>query len=838
MKSKKQVRNTRLKGLQSPNVGISIILFLIFLFGLSSIIYTDSYKRTLEEQRKLTYGSWHIAVYDTDEEVYRSLKNHATVKSAGYMKLCGYVLNQTPDGETNILGAAGYAEDSLIETGNIKLLDGRFPSAENEIAIEASALNRMGYSYELGQQIAITISHEDDNGENISRTHIFKLCGVVKNYSSFWKSDGHWLASFFVYPKFFDEWQNTELYTFSEIEPEFAADVDSLSTLCLNQGYFTKNEFTYLQYSEQNEPALNSMLQQTVIMLSGLLFVLILMNSDIRQRYNSFIMMRILGATKPQIIQTFFREKAKVVFVSSGLGILSGLVLPYPVFLLISHVFTGPVACYFDALHILRMIMILYGGLAISLVLGLIALFRIPLRGAPGQQAVFKKPRKHRKKLRINNLFSVFNTADLRQRLFSISLTFIAAVFIYILSYQTWDSYSIYSQYQSNYPEDYSFGILASNNPPMATMSEESLEQVKLAYGVKEVQTVSVSDYYGLSFTSAYDTQYAEVVHEYLLEDVKELPDTPVSGSFIGVSDNLLPIYVNEIDSGFLDEGLAENEIILYIPNYYKQKDGSLLVQEDSKIAMPGTKLIFEDQIAVGDFVRVNVNGDMKDLKIAGIIRSFDKKTPFSYNPMRPYSLICSLDAYRQMLGSCNYAYVLVYNDTTTIPYQTDVELSKIQTGLYFNNNREVRSEQSQNLLLQLILSLVLSTSVLLVTTIIRFGIYSLHEKQKAERYQLLHKLGLSKLTMLKNMVQNAFFNSLIGCGIAAFVLFASLFVQEGRELLTYADYIKPDTSRFLLDIFVRYIHLMEWQFIVILFAGMLFLNFLILFIPDCRHIT
>lgn len=44
---------------------LAIVIFFVFFFGLITVIYSDSYQNTLEEQRKKLYGSWNIASYHT-----------------------------------------------------------------------------------------------------------------------------------------------------------------------------------------------------------------------------------------------------------------------------------------------------------------------------------------------------------------------------------------------------------------------------------------------------------------------------------------------------------------------------------------------------------------------------------------------------------------------------------------------------------------------------------------------------------------------------------------------------------------------------------------------------
>lgn len=837
MKKKQHLSNKHCSPLYRSHRNIFFLLFLIFLFGISSVVFIDSRQATLEEQRKLIYGSWHIAVYNTDTSVYQSLKNHATVKSAGCMYLYGYALANAPGMKHDFSGSIGYADENVVNIGNITLLEGRLPKNKNEIAIEASFLNRAGYSYKLGQQISLTISNQNTNNSHADTPTRFILCGVIKNYSSCWKTVGNPLPSFFISAEFADELPKPVIHIFAEMESQFADDADSLLLLCDSQNTFTKNEFTYLQYSKENNSSFRFLFQQIMIVLTGFLFIVVLMNADIRQRYNSFVMIRTIGASKHQIILCFLREKLFLILSASLWGIFCGLLLPYLTFLLINKLLSTTVMYSFHVENVLPAILLLYGGLMLSIMLSLISLFQVPLRGIATQQTAQKKSHSHRKKHRYHSLFSLFQAADRRQRFFQAALTFTSTALIYFLAYQSQDAYSVYLQHQIDYPYDYSFGLLAVYSPPETVMSEDSLEQIKQTYGVKEVYSFSVSDYYGISFPSSYDKNYTKEVSAYLSQFVANLPNAQICGAFIGISDNLLPVFMNELDSGTPVETLAENEVILYLPNYYKQPDGSLLIEKDAIKAAPGTKLLSEHTVSVGDTIRVDANHSIKELKIAGIIRSFEDTTPLSCNPMRPFSIICQRNTFCNMTGQDDYAYVLVNRNAAAIPYQTDVELSKIQTGLYFDNIRMEHQEQAQNLFVQLILSLLFCVFIFTVTFILKFNAYSSWERQKSHRYKLLYQLGMSKSMLIRNLSANAFLHCIFGCVLsaAAFLLFR--FIQEGRTMLTLADYEKPDTVRFLLDISIQFIHYTKWNFFLIFSAGIFLLHFLILWIHDYRNV-
>lgn len=822
------------------HLGLVIIIFLVFLFGVSSIIYVDSYTKTLEEQRKETYGAWHIGIYDTSEEVYETLYHHGIVDAVGFMEVCGYAVESVLDDEMTLIGSIGYADEYLIEIGNITLLDGDFPSSEQEVALEASVLDQMGYSYELGQRITLDMAIQDASGEYKISEETFTLCGVVKNYSAYWKSDGYWLISCFVSEQFVADRNANMLYTFAELDAKYMEHAEDLSVLTNQEGYFVKNEFTYLEYSEEENAAFDLLVQQTVIILVSCLFIVIFLNMELKQRYHSFVMMRTLGATKGQIIGLFIRGKLRSVMIASSMGISCGILFPYAIFEGMEEVIGGASTFDIDMVHVLVMISILYVSAMISVALSMVQLFRIPLRGMSQQQNVVKRKCRRRKELSMNHLFSVFNLADWKQKMCGILLTCVASFFIYLLAYQTWDTYSLYTEYLETYPSDYIFGLLASKMPPRDTMSEEVLDEIEHAYGVGEVQAIAVSEYYELTFESDYNQNYAQEIYTelsaYYMANGMELLDAEICGALIGVSDNLIPLYISEIDSGSTANELADGEVILYLPTYMKDENGNLLSEVDAWQVSDEAEIISEDTIENGDIVQVEAEGETVELHIVGIIESFDE-LPFSYNPTRSYSLICNENTYRELTGLCEYAYVLVYNDETAISYQTDVELSKISTSLYFGNNRVEHSEQLQNVMLQMTLSFILCTFAILIMTVIRFEVSVMFDQQRTKRYQLLYQLGMSNGMMLKQALWSTISESFVGCGMAVIAFLALRMIQEGQELCSFADYVKPDMLQFISDILPRLIYQTDWRFLSILILGIYMFNVVILCIHDYRKI-
>ena len=117
-----------------------VIIFLIFFLGISVVIYSDSREQTLEEQRKVSYGAWHAAVYHVGEKE-NTLKENAMVKTAATLTLAG----TAADNSGMILGGIGAADATFLSMGNITLLDGRMPKKKMKSPSKLPVLSIWGF---------------------------------------------------------------------------------------------------------------------------------------------------------------------------------------------------------------------------------------------------------------------------------------------------------------------------------------------------------------------------------------------------------------------------------------------------------------------------------------------------------------------------------------------------------------------------------------------------------------------------------------------------------------------------------------------------------------------
>lgn len=178
----------------------NILFWIEVIFCLTVMIFSFISRTYQEQQADLQYGNWSVAYYGVLEDELSELQHNPVLEAVGTQRISGEVI-QKDDETEKVFGSIGTADSSFFELANLQLKNGRLPEKENEIAIEAKALDDMRISYETGQTIELTIRKEDSSNENSQEaeevTKTFVLAGVLENYTSYWENPGT-LIRFFV----------------------------------------------------------------------------------------------------------------------------------------------------------------------------------------------------------------------------------------------------------------------------------------------------------------------------------------------------------------------------------------------------------------------------------------------------------------------------------------------------------------------------------------------------------------------------------------------------------------------------------------------------------------
>lgn len=170
------------------------VLLLSFAFAIISLTVTGSIRKTNEEYRYDTYGTWYGAIPNGRESDEAFLREQAWLDELGITKSYG-TIQASSSGSTGI----GVMDEAFLRVGRISLQDGRFPENAGEIAMEADLLSALGYDYTLGQEITLTITlpataqvKADDSeelkgqGVSVPVEQTFTLCGVIREYADLW----------------------------------------------------------------------------------------------------------------------------------------------------------------------------------------------------------------------------------------------------------------------------------------------------------------------------------------------------------------------------------------------------------------------------------------------------------------------------------------------------------------------------------------------------------------------------------------------------------------------------------------------------------------------------
>lgn len=161
MKKKLTVNTLALGNLKQRRGQYTIMIIGIILamvFSSSIVLFMFSSVETNTEINKKRYGSQteaYVSQELTDKDYKQAVKDNI-LESYGYMHNIGYAYS---DEDSKYLGAAvTWMDDTADDLYYLTLLEGRKPTAENEIAIEKTVLKKLGYKEgKLGDTIKLKL---------------------------------------------------------------------------------------------------------------------------------------------------------------------------------------------------------------------------------------------------------------------------------------------------------------------------------------------------------------------------------------------------------------------------------------------------------------------------------------------------------------------------------------------------------------------------------------------------------------------------------------------------------------------------------------------------------
>lgn len=156
-----------------------IMLAIIYMCGIMTILFQESFYRSRESLRYDTYGEWTGAVFGAGKETEEILREAESTERIGKI-----VMQGTSWYEGERLGEAGYVDQTAAALSRIQMAEGNLPSGSTEAALSETTVKRLSKQMKVGDQIEIALA---EDGE----TQSYTLSGIVKTWGQEWSTDKH-----------------------------------------------------------------------------------------------------------------------------------------------------------------------------------------------------------------------------------------------------------------------------------------------------------------------------------------------------------------------------------------------------------------------------------------------------------------------------------------------------------------------------------------------------------------------------------------------------------------------------------------------------------------------
>lgn len=330
-----------------------LVLLISFTFTIVVMSIVGSISSTNEEYRLNTYGEWAFAMLPANGQ--ESWAEHQDfVESIG--KATCYGTMHTGHGDIGV----GTVDAQFLQMGRIALEDGRLPSRDSEIAMEADALSALGTNYTLGQEITLYIDVPVTASAGIEQekavcyiAETFTLCGVIREFSNLWaipaQNEQQLLVSAFITPAAAEQLtadaqascdtgtitSYSQLFLgIAEENQDAAWSLFSGKSVSMRQNAFFRNTAAYPDSTQSESP---DTLYIALMAITSLVAVFSVFFLQMKDSFHTYATCRSIGMTKKQLsmllsIETLFLVVPAVLLgtaLGAGLTFLSLRLLMY-----------------------------------------------------------------------------------------------------------------------------------------------------------------------------------------------------------------------------------------------------------------------------------------------------------------------------------------------------------------------------------------------------------------------------------------------------------------------------------------------------------------------------
>ena len=789
-----------LKGKKRSSLYLFLVCFLSVAFAVVNVSITGSLNKTREELLYDTYGEWDAAIYSPEP---LSVSKDEHIQDCGTAQVYGKLL----DGGETVLTGIGTLDESLLAIGHLAVQSGKFPTEDNEIAIEADILSSLGYDYELGQTLTLRILNREE--EVVDRK--YTLCGVLREYTDLWSTGTEkvTLAGACVTAdaakeigevcsyQYFLSAEGEEGYPlYKELKGSYAHVVENTAA----NGQIAEEEYHYFNL--------------VLILFTTLVAVIVIYSIQIKEQTRSIRLFRIIGVTKKQLSQIIFYETMVILLPAAAGGVAVGSLATWGLLRVLMEQSTGDFYIAIPVVLIAGILMLWFGAVFGTRFL----IFYYALRGRLSAQERFllRADRRQRKQKQLGLL--ILSSASVLAALFCYGES-LAPVYID----DTWSKMS-------------SYGITKGEQNDY--ISDKYIENVKCFPGIEEVVawrnlavTLEFPDmeknpFRALLAQNFYGPRPWEGAEDSYGENMSAAGSEGLWCYVYGVAEDNWDQFFQYVDDEIDREKFRNGEVVLlYIP--YNQETGVDLagrLYQDfgvepgdvitavnyglGELSEDGTGQVWtEDGAKPYEPYEKLTAVSRAEAEVAGIITADLFQDPYLMIPATNYYSIIASNAFAKRLtetdkdgihlidGSWSnqeygYSRASVYTGMDAEYLSTDYLMAKsaADNHLNFDNSRERNTALRQEAIQSLLHIWICGIGIFLILMLIQLNIETLRGLTQKRSFALLQVIGMSRRRLRVQLAAKGLLMSVYSC-LLGHLGYALYFVI--KHIGTYHRYVE-----------------------------------------------
>lgn len=344
MKKKLSINTLAMGNLRNRRKQYTVMILgiiLAMIFSSTMVFFISSFYETSEEQIRNQMGDATCIVYTghSDFDTFEDAKAQGLISTYGAAHILGYSYHK----DENLGTCIGWLDEEAMKLAYHKLEEGSLPQAEGEIALEKTALLRLGYgNAKVGDTIKVTTKIQNGNDYYKNAKETYKLTGILKDkkkrlqsYMGGGSAYDNMLVAGIVAPEtkikpggkekivvYAKANDNYGLKLYNDLWDHFMMNENSSTSEMLTLDY-ASSSLDILLRNDEFYKSLPVLLLTLVLIITSCVTIVNAWATNLKERRKQIGLLRAVGATKKQIITIFGREAIIISLVAMPISILA-----------------------------------------------------------------------------------------------------------------------------------------------------------------------------------------------------------------------------------------------------------------------------------------------------------------------------------------------------------------------------------------------------------------------------------------------------------------------------------------------------------------------------------